>query len=152
MTVVPFSPSGEMLREYALLTEKFGSGESACMAYCKFNHDVVGSSNLRDIKDYCTANDITYLTTLDFFYYAWQRSVISESDIDNSLESLIGLDLFHNLNDAVENEVEAQVVKKHWGHLCHYFFTIFLTITPLSVSIFRKYTPAVYGDKSSSVM
>lgn len=46
MTVVPFSPSGEMLREYALLTEKFGSGESACMAYCKFNHDVVGSSNL----------------------------------------------------------------------------------------------------------
>ena len=33
----------------------------------------------------------------------------------DSLESLIGLDLFHNLNDAVEDEVEAQVVKKHWG-------------------------------------
>lgn len=33
----------------------------------------------------------------------------------DSLESIIGLDLFHNLNDAVENEVEAKVVKKHWG-------------------------------------
>ena len=33
----------------------------------------------------------------------------------DSLESIIGLDLFHNLDDAVEDEVEAQVVKKHWG-------------------------------------
>ena len=33
----------------------------------------------------------------------------------DSLESLIGLDLFHNLDDAVEDEVEAQVVKRHWG-------------------------------------
>lgn len=89
MAVVPFSPSGEMLREYVLLTEKFGLGESACMAYCKFNHDVVGSSNLRDIKDYCTANNITYLTTLDFFYYAWQRGVMIESDIDDAICKLI---------------------------------------------------------------
>lgn len=33
----------------------------------------------------------------------------------DSLESLIGLDLFHNLDDAVECEVEAKEVKRHWG-------------------------------------
>lgn len=33
----------------------------------------------------------------------------------DSLESIIGLDLFHNLDDAVECEVEAKEVKRHWG-------------------------------------
>lgn len=46
-----FSPTGDMAREYAILSSRFGRGESACMAYCRFNHDVLGSSNLRDISD-----------------------------------------------------------------------------------------------------
>ncbi len=29
-----------------------------------------GSSNLKDIKEYCANNRITYLTTVDFLYYA----------------------------------------------------------------------------------
>jgi hypothetical protein len=66
-----FAPTGEMLHEYAKLSNTFGDGESACMAYCKFNHDVVGSSNLKDIKKYCDDNNITYVTTLDFLYYAF---------------------------------------------------------------------------------
>ena len=45
------------------------------MAYCRFNHDVVGSSNLRDIADYCKENQIVYLTTVDFLYYGIKRSV-----------------------------------------------------------------------------
>ena len=53
ITLEQFNPTGDMLKEYALLLKNFGKGESACMAYCKFTHHVIGSSNLKDIKEYC---------------------------------------------------------------------------------------------------
>ena len=53
----------------------------------------------------------------------------------DSLESLIGLDLFHNLDDAVEDEVEAQVVKKHWGTP----MSLFLYHFPYHYSAFGLY-------------
>ncbi|MCR4964903.1 MAG: hypothetical protein K6A41_04530 [Bacteroidales bacterium] len=77
LSLETFSPTGEMLREYALLLNRFGKGESACMAYCKFTRDVIGSSNLKDIKEYCQKEKITYLTTLDFLYYAYVRGKIT---------------------------------------------------------------------------
>lgn len=73
-----FSPKGESMREYFLLQRSLGKGESACMIYCRYNHDVLGSSNLRDIKEYCMQNNITYLTTLDFLYYAYRRKKMTE--------------------------------------------------------------------------
>ncbi|MBO7134567.1 MAG: hypothetical protein J6W06_10480 [Bacteroidales bacterium] len=75
-----FNPTGEMMREYAVLASNFGRGESACMAYCKFTHNVIGSSNLKDIKKYCQKEQITYLTTLDFLYYAYKRGKITEAE------------------------------------------------------------------------
>ena len=75
-----FNPQGEMMREYAVLSSNFGRGESACMAYCKFTHNVIGSSNLKDIKDYCAKEQITYLTTLDFLYYAYKRGKITDAE------------------------------------------------------------------------
>lgn len=77
---VKFGQSAEERREFARLVSQLylGKGESACMAYCRFNHDVVGSSNLRDIADYCKENKIVYLSTLDFLYYGIQRSVFSK--------------------------------------------------------------------------
>jgi len=80
LSLESFSPTGEMLREYALLLNRFGKGESACMAYCKFTRDVIGSSNLKDIKEYCQKEKITYLTTLDFLYYAFMRGKITAED------------------------------------------------------------------------
>ena len=80
ITLEPFNPTGDMLKEYALLLKNFGKGESSCMAYCKFTHHVIGSSNLKDIKEYCCKEQITYLTTLDFLYYAFQRNKMSEKD------------------------------------------------------------------------
>lgn len=74
---VDFKPTGEMMREYAMLKSRFGKGESACMAYCLFNHDVIGSSNLRDIRQYCEEKQITYLTTMDFLWHAWQKKIIT---------------------------------------------------------------------------
>lgn len=75
--LVEFAPKGDMLREYSLLLRERGKGESACMVYCKYNHDVLGSSNLKDITDYCQTNDIVYLTTVDFLYFAIKRNLMS---------------------------------------------------------------------------
>ena len=51
-----FDPKGEMLSEYASLRRSLGKGESACMAYCRYTHNVIGSSNLKDIKEYIVPN------------------------------------------------------------------------------------------------
>lgn len=81
ITLLPFAPRGEMLREYAVLKSRFGKGESACMAYCLFTHNVIGSSNLRDIREYCETKQITYLTTLDFLWYAWRKHLMTANEV-----------------------------------------------------------------------
>jgi hypothetical protein len=70
-----------MLREYAMLRSKFGKGESACMAYCLFTHNVIGSSNLRDIRAYCEEKQITYLTTIDFLWHAWRKQMLTTDEV-----------------------------------------------------------------------
>lgn len=88
ITYIEFAPQKEMAKEYALLVKRFGKGESACMAYCKYTNNVVGSSNLRDIKDYCAQNNITYLTTCDFLYYAWRRQKMNIEEINNFINTV----------------------------------------------------------------
>lgn len=78
---VNFTPMGQSRQEYARLIATLGRGESACMVYCRDNQDVLGSSNLRDIKQYCEDNRITYLTTLDFLYYAFIRHKMTAKEI-----------------------------------------------------------------------
>lgn len=80
ITKIPFQPTGQMLIEYAKLKSRFGEGESACMAYCRFTSNIIGSSNLRDIRNYCSEHKITYLTTIDFLYYAWRNGLMSSDD------------------------------------------------------------------------
>ena len=80
ITKIPFQPVGQMLREYAILKNRFGDGESACMAYCRFTSNIIGSSNLRDIKNYCADHKITYLTTVDFLYFAWRKGLMTVED------------------------------------------------------------------------
>jgi hypothetical protein len=81
ITLQPFAPRGEMIREYAMLKSRFGKGESACMAYCLFTHNVIGSSNLRDIRTYCQEKQITYLTTMDFLWYAWRKHLMTTDEV-----------------------------------------------------------------------
>ena len=71
-----------VFREYNQLKKKFGKGESACMAYCRYNKDVIGSSNLKDIKQYCEDNSITYLTTMDFLAEAYRTDKMDEATCD----------------------------------------------------------------------
>ena len=88
ITKVEFTPTAEIMREYAVLKSKFGDGESACMAYCRYTANIIGSSNLRDIKDYCTQHKITFMTTLDFLYYAWLRGLLTERECTEFIEDV----------------------------------------------------------------
>jgi hypothetical protein len=63
---ISFQKDKQIVFEYAQLIKRFGKGESACMAYCRFNKDILASSNLKDISKYCEDNGINFLTTMDF--------------------------------------------------------------------------------------
>lgn len=79
-----FGATSNEKKEYLRLTAtsgpRLGRGESACMVYCRYHNDVVGSSNTKDITDYCDEFGITYLTTNDFLYYAIQRGVLNKEE------------------------------------------------------------------------
>ncbi len=78
-----FEPKGDMKKEYFLLTKQCGDGESACMAYCRFTKNVIGSSNLKDIRNYCNKHGITNLTTVDFLYYAVKRGKMTVQEAND---------------------------------------------------------------------
>ena len=83
-----FAPSGDSRLEYTRLISTLGRGESACMVYCRDNNDVLGSSNLRDIKEYCEKNQITYLTTIDFLYYAYVRKKMTAKECQHFISDV----------------------------------------------------------------
>ncbi len=106
---IKFDPKGEPIREFARLLQTMGRGESACMVYCRDNHDVLGSSNLRDIKKYCSDHGITYLTTLDFLYYAYIRKKITKEECDMFIGKVISKDSKLPRIDISQYDCEAQI-------------------------------------------
>lgn len=74
--------STEIKREYFALIKTRGKGESACMAWCRYNKDILASSNLIDIHHYCTLHEIQYLTTMDFVKEAYNNKLMTESECD----------------------------------------------------------------------
>lgn len=93
-----------VLKEFSRLSKKFGEGESACLAYCKYNKDIVASSNLKDIKDYCNTNQIHYLTTLDLLLIAWENGFLDESKCDKFIYDVKskGSKLITHINNIVD--------------------------------------------------
>jgi len=81
-TVMGFPSDSQIKREYAMLRKKFGNGESACMAVARFMDNILASSNLRDIEEYCTTNNIEYLTTMDFLAEAFEKDILDEATCD----------------------------------------------------------------------
>ena len=85
ISFIEYNPIGEERREFARLMSSsglcLGKGESACMTYARFHHNVVGSSNLKDIRDYCAEFGIAYLTTWDFLYYAFKAGLMTKGEI-----------------------------------------------------------------------
>ncbi len=98
IAIEKFSEFGEEKKEYLRLTATsgphLGRGESACMVYCRFHNDVVGSSNTKDIIDYCAEYNITYLTTNDFLYYAIQKGLISKDEAGRFIQKVRSMGSF----------------------------------------------------------
>lgn len=89
---ITFPQESKYTLEYAHLISHrglgLGKGESACMVYCRFNDDILASSNLKDISRYCKLHNIGYITTADIIYEAYVANIISESDGDAFIANL----------------------------------------------------------------
>jgi hypothetical protein len=67
-----------------------GIGESACMAYAKYNkEDIVASSNLKDLLPYCKNNHISYITTIDFLCEAVKKGLYSEKICNDFIKNVL---------------------------------------------------------------
>jgi predicted nucleic acid-binding protein len=75
----------EVLLEYNKLKKTMGKGESACMAVCRYQKDILASSNLKDIKPYCEEHQIEYLTTLDILAIAYLKKKMTSAEIDHCI-------------------------------------------------------------------
>lgn len=74
---------------FNLISNDVGPGESACMSVARFNDNVIGSSNLSDIFEYCNQHKISYLTTLDLLCIATLRNKITEEQFNSAVSNLI---------------------------------------------------------------
>lgn len=96
--IIDWQPSTEEeINDFAELREKHGPGECYCMVYCKSNNNIIASSDVKDISEYCSKNSITYLTTPDLLYHAVQLNLISTNECDqiilkiNTNDSKLGI-------------------------------------------------------------
>jgi hypothetical protein len=89
--LVSFPLSMEMMKEYAHLTSdlmNMGKGESACMSYCKFTQDIVVSSNLKDVGEYCKRHKIGLFTTMDLVKWAHDHRLWTEEKCDGFISDV----------------------------------------------------------------
>lgn len=86
--IVTFPTGGEIIKEYAMLTKKFGDGESACLAVARFKNEFIASSNLKDIKAYCLEHGIVYYTTMDLLVEAMSKKLMSEAECDQFINDV----------------------------------------------------------------
>lgn len=92
LSVANFPMNTEMMKEYAHLTSSMmnmGKGESACMSYCKFTKDVVVSSNLKDVGNYCKLHNINLLTTMDLVHWAFINKIYSEEECNEFIQLVL---------------------------------------------------------------
>lgn len=92
VTKVPFpSNNHAILKEYLHIKKLMfkGDGESACLAYVKHTKDIIGSSNLKDVKRYCALHSIELLTTMDFLCEAFRIGLLTESNCDEFISSVL---------------------------------------------------------------
>lgn len=73
----------DILQEYTRLrNENKGKGESACMAVCRHNDNIIASNNTKDIKHYCEQFNIQYLTTMDVLAVGYLKGMLTAAEGD----------------------------------------------------------------------
>ncbi len=92
LEIMPFpDENSEIRKEYFWIKKQMfkGDGESATLAVTRYSHDIVGSSNLRDIKSYCLMHSIDYLTTMDFLCRALETGRMDLARCNNFISSVV---------------------------------------------------------------
>lgn len=81
----------DIMKEYAYIKKSLfkGNGESACMAVARFRNEIIASSNLKDIRQYCELHSIDYLATMDFLCAALQKGIIKHKDCNDFISRVI---------------------------------------------------------------
>lgn len=90
--LIAFPEDISFVKEYAFLTSERGQnldkGESACLVYARYNKDVLASSNLSDIKRYCSFHNIEYITTIDILILAYSNGVLTETECNEFIQKV----------------------------------------------------------------
>lgn len=55
----------------------------------RYNHRILASSNLKDIKFYCSLHKIDYLTTMDFLCQALRTGLFTEARFDAFIDAVL---------------------------------------------------------------
>ena len=105
--IFPTTSNEAMFGEFVGLKDQItGDGERATLLFCKYNHNIIASSNTSDIIPYCELHSIGYLTTIDIFCIAIHNGIMDEKEVNQ----LIKLILFnksylccHNFEDHFRN-------------------------------------------------
>jgi hypothetical protein len=61
--ILPFPEENEQIKKEYFHIKKVmfkGDGESACMAVVRYSNDILASSNLKDIKNYCETPNLVF--------------------------------------------------------------------------------------------
>jgi len=92
VSIIDFPEDLQYIEEYAFLTSERGhnldKGESACLVYARFNDDVLASSNLSDIKRYCSFHKIEYVTTIDLLIFGSENGTLSNQDCNIFIQTV----------------------------------------------------------------
>ncbi len=85
----PTTSNQQLFQEFIELKSTItGTGERACLVYCKHYQNIIASSNTTDIIPYCNAHGIAFLTTLDILSIAMERHLISETEINTHIKKI----------------------------------------------------------------
>lgn len=81
----------EIRKEYFYIKKELfkGDGESACLAFVRYTNNIIASSNLKDIKEYCNKYTIDYLTTMDFLCQAIKIGLFDINRCDIFINNVI---------------------------------------------------------------
>lgn len=92
LRIEPFPENNEEIKKEYFYIKKLlfkGDGESACLAFVRYTQNIIASSNLKDIKEYCKRHKITYLTTMDFLCEALRKGVFDKQRCNEFVTKVI---------------------------------------------------------------
>jgi hypothetical protein len=92
LKVLDFPENDSQIKQeyfYIKKTLDKGDGESAALAVARYRNNIIASSNLKDIKNYCTNHKIDFLTTMDFLCHALKNGLWNEKRCDDFIAKVL---------------------------------------------------------------